>query len=340
MNLSSFTELVKRAKAIAIFCHHNADPDALGSSYGVRWICSNLAPSARADIIAVGGASSLSLQLLSELNIAISFLEECSPTDYDLFFMVDTNSFTQLSPYDEEIFSSTTPLIVIDHHAVKEEVKTRTSFSFIDPNATSTAELVFSLMESLPLPPPPMEVSLLLLAGIVFDTRRFAIASAKTFSVVAKLVDLGANYNLVLKALQTKVSYSERVARLKAAQRTQLYLVNDDLVVAVSHVGSYEASAARSLLEIGADAAFVVSEKDDAVRVSARCNSHFAEKTGMHLGVDVMEPLGKLIGGAGGGHSMAAGADGTGSAEYVISLLVELLRKKFSEKGLSFKPLK
>jgi len=119
---------------------------------------------------------------------------------------------------------------------------------------------------------------------------------------------------------------SERIARLKSAGRSKVTVIGD-WIVAMSELGSYQSSAARGLLSLGAHVAFVGGEAKDRVRVNMRSTEWFSEKTGIHLGRDVAIPLGKQLGGTGGGHPSAAGLSATGDVERCLKACVNRVRK-------------
>jgi nanoRNase/pAp phosphatase (c-di-AMP/oligoRNAs hydrolase) len=166
----------------------------------------------------------------------------------------------------------------------------------------------------------------LLLTGMIFDTRRFFYADSDTLSAAIKLIEAGADYEKCVRSLLIRPDRSERIARLKAAGRTKVHLVGD-WVVAVSKINAFEASACRGLVELGADVAIVGgSPSNDIVRLSSRSTRDFFEKTGISLGSDIMEPIGQLIEGEGGGHANAAGANGKKNLEKAMERSVELIK--------------
>ncbi|MHA2193127.1 MAG: DHHA1 domain-containing protein [Candidatus Thorarchaeota archaeon] len=141
-----------------------------------------------------------------------------------------------------------------------------------------------------------------------------------------KLIDAGANYDSCVRSLIIKPDRSERIARLKAAGRLQVHNMNN-WIVATSKIGAYEASACRAMIEIGADVAIVAGKTSKGVvRFSSRSNRHFSSETGVNLGTDVMEHIGKIIGGEGGGHANAAGANGTKNRSEGMAKAIELLQ--------------
>jgi nanoRNase/pAp phosphatase (c-di-AMP/oligoRNAs hydrolase) len=59
----------------------------------------------------------------------------------------------------------------------------------------------------------------------------------------------------------------------------------------------------------------------------------------VNLGTDVMEPLGELIGGVGGGHPNAAGANGDKNCDRALARSVELIREAMNRGKVSAKEL-
>jgi len=117
------------------------------------------------------------------------------------------------------------------------------------------------------------------------------------------------------------------MARLKAAQRMQLHDIGG-WTVATSNVGSFQASAARALLGLGADVAVVAGRDKRRLRASMRATERFYRETSIHLGRDIALPLGEEFGGAGSGHPTAAGVNGEGTLRAMLVRAVELIMDK------------
>ena len=129
---------------------------------------------------------------------------------------------------------------------------------------------------------------------------------------------------------------SERIARLKACRRAKIVKIND-WIIAFSHVSAFEASAARSLVDLGAHMAAVAGKKDNGpeIEISMRCTREFNQKTRIHLGKDIAKPLGQYLQGAyfqgmGGGHAMAAGVNGKGEIKIALKHCLKLLKDMLS----------
>ncbi len=85
-------------------------------------------------------------------------------------------------------------------------------------------------------------------------------------------------------------------------KRQELYkIVDKDLIISVSKVGSYHASAAKALIDLGSDLSIVIN-KDKSIKVSMRASNRFYSLTNLHLGVDIASRISKK----GGGHPTAA----------------------------------
>ena len=114
---------------------------------------------------------------------------------------------------------------------------------------------------------------------------------------------------------------------LKASQRLKLHTVGD-WIIATSHLSSFQASAARALLLLGADLAIVVGNDKRKLRVSMRSTERFHKETSIHLGRDIAIPLGEEFEGAGSGHSTAAGVNGRGTPDKLVTRALLLLEPR------------
>jgi nanoRNase/pAp phosphatase (c-di-AMP/oligoRNAs hydrolase) len=239
--------------------------------------------------------------------------------------MLDTNSEFQLGPRVRTLLTDPSRTIAIDHHEVNPELSLIAEHQLVDSNASSTCELVIGLYDDLDVLISPLMANLLL-TGLLFDTRRFFHSGRASFLLAVKLIDSGADYDLCVRALVIKPDRSERIARLKAAGRLQIHNMGN-WIVATSKIGAYEASACRAMIEIGADVAIVSGKTSKGiVRFSSRSTRQFSSETGVNLGTDVMEPIGEIIGGEGGGHANAAGANGTKNRSEGMAKAIKFLQ--------------
>ena len=332
MNLRS---LLSSARDILILGHHNADPDAVCSMLAIEHIYKVLNPEGNA-ILACDDISKLSQQVIEKF-APVSVILPISNREHDFVVILDTNSHFQLGETIEGILIEPGRTLVIDHHEANPELGSIAEHSIVDTDASSTCEIVVGLYDELEIEIDP-GIANLLLTGMIFDTRRFFYANKSALAAALKLIDAGADYERCIGSLLIRPDRSERIARLKAAGRVEIHTI-DDWVVVTSKVNAYEASACRSLIEVGADVVIVGGRtpKGD-VRLSARSTRDFSSTTGVNLGTDIMEKLGELIGGQGGGHANAAGANGVRKRDAALIRSVELIKAVIAEKQDSAGP--
>lgn len=312
------------AELIVLLCHHNADPDAIGSAFAFSKLLKHLQPRLNIEIAAAQGPSRLTKFMLKSLPVKLT--KHPRIKEADIIALLDTNTIQQLGEWSERVKASNSPLIVIDHHASHPETERLATICVTDEKASSTCEIVYQLFKEAEVKLEKTEAKALFL-GIAFDTRHFILANSATLKTVADLIDAGVNAKEALSLLSLPMTDSERIARLKASRRVKLLRMGDWLI-ALSHVSAYQASAARALVGLGAHVAVVVGQRGERIQMSLRSTRDFHEKTGIHLGRDVAKPLGEYFQGMGGGHSVSAGANGVGNMEASLKRCVRLLKEK------------
>jgi nanoRNase/pAp phosphatase (c-di-AMP/oligoRNAs hydrolase) len=327
----SFNQIIKTldeldARLVVLLCHHNADPDAICSSYVFASLLKRLKPHVEVEIGAPQGISRLSKHLLQFLPINVKV--EPNVEKADVMVLLDTNTIQQLNNLAEKIKNSKAPIIVIDHHATHPETEKIAHICITNEDASSTCEIVYTFFKEMNTKPDKDEAKALFL-GIAFDTRHFVLANSSTLKAIAELIDAGVNAQETLPLLSLPMDFSERVARLKASRRARLFKIRD-WIIALSHVSAYQASAARALMELGAHVAVVAGQKNESIEISLRCTREFHNKTGVHLGKDIAKPLGEFLHGMGGGHASAAGVNGFGDIESGLKRCLRLLKEKLS----------
>jgi nanoRNase/pAp phosphatase (c-di-AMP/oligoRNAs hydrolase) len=246
----------------------------------------------------------------------------------NVIVLLDTNTIQQLDNLAEKVKTGKAPIIVVDHHAAHPDTEHLATLCITNEEASSTCEIVYSFYKETNVKPSENEAKALFL-GIAFDTRHFVLANSTTLKNIAELIDAGVTAQETLPLLSLPMDFSERVARLKASRRVKLFKIND-WIIALSHVSAYQASAARALIDLGADVAAVAGQKNESIEVSFRATREFNKQSGIHLGKDVAKPLGEYIHGMGGGHATAAGANGVGDLEGVLKRCLLLLKGKLA----------
>lgn len=226
---------------------------------------------------------------------------------YDLIIVLDSPDFERLGAiYDAntELFYETT-VVNIDHHPGNDHFG---KVNWVDLTASSTAEILVALIESLSREKPLLDtdVATALLTGIIVDTGSFqnANTSPKSFTVAAQLVAAGARQQEIIKWIfKTKTLSTlklwgrvlENVMDEKSYKFIWSRITRQDFV----SVGADDSATSGVLDELlktapGIDFALLLSEKADGVHGSFRA---------AQAGVNVAD-IARLFGG--GGHEAAA----------------------------------
>lgn len=317
---------LKKARTLLIVGHQNSDPDALCSAYALSVLANRVNRKLRIGFTSPDGVSKLSKQILNVIPLKV--IEQPDLSGTDLIITVDTNTLQQLGALKQPILDSAKPIVMIDHHAPHPDNAKTAAIVLCDETATSTCEMILELYDRLgiALSGP---VSQALLIGMLVETGHMSIATRRTFKSAYALIKAGADPQSALALTRTTMDESERIARVKSAQRVRLERVGKWLV-ALSEVGSYHASAARALVALGAHLAVVAGKRNDELTLSFRSTRDFVDETGLHLGSNLATPLGVKMNGMGGGHATAAGASVKGEVNEALKLALMMVREFLS----------
>jgi phosphoesterase RecJ-like protein len=173
---------------------------------------------------------------LDAKNLSTSF----SNYKYDLAIVLDTPDLESLGGVyrqNSEFFYKT-PVINIDHSPANEHFG---QINIVEMNSTSTAEILFNLLETLDPRLIDEEIATLLLAGMISETRSFKSANVtpRTLGIASQLVARGARREEIIKNLyQTKTIgtlklWGRALMRLKgdpSAKIVWTLLTRDDFI--------------------------------------------------------------------------------------------------------------
>ena len=322
-------ELLKEVETPLIMGHQNADPDAVCAMIAFANLYKTINPEGTYSLVA-DDKSRLSNQILKKFAPEVEIQNKSEHT-HDFIVLLDTNSRFQLGSGLQDIVTNPSKTLVIDHHELNPEIDALAKHKILHSDKSSTCEIMVDVYHDTGIDIDNSTANLLL-TGMLFDTRRFFYADSNTLAAAIKLIEAGADYERCVRSLLIRPDRSERIARLKAAGRVKVYLVGD-WIVAISKIKAFEASACRGLIDIGADVAIVGgSPNKDSVRLSSRSTRDFFEHSGINLGKDVMEPLGAIIDGEGGGHANAAGANGKKDLDKALVKSLEIIRGAIKSK--------
>jgi phosphoesterase RecJ-like protein len=332
--LHEYTRLVRllrKARSALVVGHQNSDPDAVCSAYAFITLAKKINPKLHLSFTSPDGVSRLSKQILRAIPLEVE--DNPQVDSVDLIVTVDTNTLQQLGWLKETVLDSSKPVVMIDHHAPHPDNTATAALILCDERSTSTCEMILEMYKKMRVKL-NANVSQALLIGVLVETGHLSIGTRRTFKNAYALVSAGADPEEAIATTRPTMDDSERFARIKAAQRVRMERVGKWLV-ASSEVGSYHASAARGLIALGAHLAIVAGKRNGDLTISLRSTREFVAETGMHLGSDLATPLGARMGGMGGGHATAAGANVKGDVNEGLRAALSLVREFLSR---SLKP--
>ncbi|XHH07743.1 MAG: bifunctional oligoribonuclease/PAP phosphatase NrnA [Candidatus Bathyarchaeia archaeon] len=326
MTINQIVDILKQQQAtfVLLLCHKSADADAVCSAYAFQGLLKRYMPDLVVEIGAPQGINKPTKQLLESLPITVNLKPNIESAS--VLFLIDMNTVEQLDEVVNRLKASSAPIIIIDHHAPSPDTEQICKFCIINEKAAATCEIVYDMYQQAGVQLSLNEAKALF-TGIAFDTRHFALGDSDTFRIAGGLVNAGVDAQAMLALFSNPIDNSERLAKLKACKRAKIVKIGE-WIIALSHVSAYQASAAKSLVDLGAHMAAVAGKKEGKLEVSLRCNRDFSEKACIHLGKDIAMPMGESLGGVGGGHAMAAGVNAEGEIDDALDKCLKLLKDK------------
>jgi nanoRNase/pAp phosphatase (c-di-AMP/oligoRNAs hydrolase) len=313
-------------KCVLLLTHEHADLDSFASASMMQIFLSEQ----KIDSI-IGVPSHINEQAKKFADFfRISYVLNPILKDFEIVLIFDFNSFEQLGPlkknfvelYNKKDFE----VVVFDHHVLK---KTCIGFGgrcVLDENMVSTTQLIYNFLDTFSNP----NFFFFNCIGILEDTGHFLVGSDKCFlDFSVSLKKSKRVYVDVLFFTKTEFDNSQRIALLKAAQRSNITQIKD-FVLITSKVSFYQSFVATRLLNFGAHIALVAGcDRSGVCTLSARADSVFKEKNNFNLVSDLLLLVKDKLGGEVGGHSGAAQWKGKSSPEEVLRVSNNILKKRF-----------
>ncbi|MRX73403.1 hypothetical protein GJU40_14735 [Bacillus lacus] len=275
-------EIIIDSEKVLIMGHKFPDMDAIGSAIGILKIAQVNEKDAYIVINEDEMDSSIQ-RLLAEVRqhpeLWSKFISVDDAADLlsseTLLVVVDTHKPALV--IDERLLARADQVVVIDHHRRGEEFIKDPLLVYMEPYASSTAELVTELLE---YQPKRLKMNMIeataLLAGIIVDTKSFTLRTgSRTFDAASYLRGKGADTVLVQKFMKEDIG--NYVKRAKLIQNTEI--LPGGIAIAKPDAGKEEffeqvtiAQTADTLLSMsGVAASFVLARRDeDTVAISAR----------------------------------------------------------------------
>jgi c-di-AMP phosphodiesterase-like protein len=297
-------QILETTENVLIMGHKLADIDSFGSAVGIYVICQRLGKDAH---IVINNVSSSVKPFMDRFVNNEDYPEDMFLTREEApeyvnkqtaVIVVDVNKADRTEC--PELLTMCKTIIVFDHHRQSSEPITGAVLSYVDPYASSAAEMITEMIQYVEdgVKIKPYEADALY-AGISIDTDGFQSKSGpRTFEAVAFLRRHGADITRVRKMLRDDmecyVAVAQAVSNATVYRDAFAITVFDGEGLDSPTIGG--AKAANQLLDIsGIKASFVVTKYNDVIYISARS----IDEVNVQL---VMEKFG------GGGHMTIAGA--------------------------------
>lgn len=317
-------QLIAEASNVLIMGHKNADMDSLGASIGMHKMVS--ANGRRAYIVLNDCNHSLDdVRKMAQESGNYRFVSGEDTLKLinrkTLLIVNDTHAPNMVD--DNSLLSKVGNKIIIDHHRKMENMIEGATLIYMEPNASSTSELVTEILQyDENIRKIDKFEAEMLLGGIFIDTNNFSIKTgARTFEAAAWLRMNGADTTAVRQYLQSDMEDFKQRASITANaefSNTGIAISRSDGVHSNSQI--IAAQSADELLDIkGIRASFVVGATEKEVVISARSLGDINVQV-------IMEKFG------GGGHlTMAAAQIENSTVEEVVNNLKKYIREAEGE---------
>ena len=267
----NLNDIIKNSKKILLLTHVNPDGDTLGSMCAMYSAIYNHFK-IKADMNILSNIP-FNYKFLPKINLAQRYFDQSLV--YDLVITLDVASIDRVR--ESKIFFDKAKYTVnIDHHKTNPRFG---DYQIVNPNASSCGEVLYDVFNNNGWKI-DKEIAECLYVAIMTDTGafRFENTSAKTFNVVADLVDKGANPNqLYKKCYETK---SKNFVMFQNYCVNKAEFLNDNKVVYTtvykkdlekfSAGDDYTDGIAETLRAIETtEVAFVVKEVDSKIDLTA-----------------------------------------------------------------------
>ena len=273
-------DLIQDSDRVFVMGHKNPDMDSIGASVGVRKMAAmnEVEGFIVVNFDEIHGSVG---RLIDEIEEKTDFYDRfitpeealAKMTSKSLVVIVDTHKPSMV--IDDRLLGKTDKVVVIDHHRRGEEFITNPTLVYMEPYASSTAELVTELLEYQPQHEKLVTYeATALLSGIIVDTKSFTLRTgARTFEAASYLRTLGADTVLIQRLLKEDVD--TYVTRSKIIQTVQfphkgIAIANgEDSKVYDSVLIAQTADILLTMKDVSAS--FVIAHRNDGlIGISAR----------------------------------------------------------------------
>lgn len=316
----TFNEILNGKETVAISGHIRPDGDCVGSSMGLYLYLKEQYHLKELDVYLESIPDSFyMIQGTDEIKHEIP-----SKKQYDLFICLDCGDAGRLG-FSAELFEQAKSTLCVDHHISN---RTFAEYNYIVPDASSTSELVYNLMETEHI---TKEIAEALYMGIAHDTGvfQYSCTAPSTMIAAAELLRKGIDANKITDKTYYEKTYTQNQILGKALLESMMLLNKKCIasVVTLKDLEFFEANAKdlegivsqlRNTKDVEV-AIFLYELEPKEYKVSLRSNGK----------VDVSK-VSQYFGG--GGHVRAAGCTLKGNYYDILNNLVHQISLQLDEK--------
>ena len=211
---SRFVEIVRRHQRFVLTTHIRPDGDALGCETAMAEVLESLGK----DVLVCNVFSiPPDLQFIDPKKRFKKLGDDLAPdrlADREVLMILDTSAWAQLGSMADVVRSTKALKVVVDHHVSQDDLGAEV---FKDVDAEATGRLVIDAMDQLKVPLTP-DIARAAFVAVATDTGwfRFSSTTAGTFTLIARLVQAGAEPDEIYKNLYE----NDSLARLRLIGRT------------------------------------------------------------------------------------------------------------------------
>ncbi len=313
--------LIDEAQRILLICHVNPDGDAVGSLLGLGWALRKLGKQCTL-------ACSDPVPPIYHYLPGSEMVTNQPQGTFDLIITLDCSDLRRLGEvYDSQDLVGV-PIINIDHHVTNVEFGT---VNWVDPTATSTAEMVLELVQRLGVPL-NQTIATCLLNGIVTDTRGFRTPNTtrRAMEAAITLVDAGAPLAKITNQVFNRRPLADIRLWAEALRTVRLEgpIIWAEITPAMRQECGFTEEGDAGL------ASFLITANEADIAVVFNQQANGRVEVGMRSvpGVDVSAVA---LSFGGGGHPQAAGFGINGSLPAVREQVIAALKQAWLEQNSS-----
>lgn len=313
-------ELLEGKQSVALGGHVRPDGDCVGSTMGLYLYLKENFPQIETDLY---------LESVPEAYSMIRHTDEVKSElpegkIYDLFICMDCGDLQRLG-FSQKLFIESKQTACIDHHVSNEAFA---DVNYIVPDASSTSELVYNLLDYDKM---SLETAEALYMGIAHDTGifRYSCTSPETMEAAAQLMRKGVDTAKITDRTYYEKTYIQNQILGKALLES-IMVLDQRCIVSVVRLKEMEFFKAKP-----SDLEGIVSQMRQTKGVEVAMFLHETASQTFKVSLRSKEQvdvnsIAKYFGG--GGHVRAAGVTMKGSVHDVINNLTALIEKQLDEK--------